>query len=76
MVTHLSSRSQPKGRFYTRLNEQDFLGLTIWEGKADPTAEVVVVQLRRRTGDNWETIGRLAVYRTGDGIYSRLPERT
>jgi hypothetical protein len=52
------------------------LGLTIWEGKADPTAEVVVVQLRRRTGDNWETIGRLAVYRTGDGIYSRLPERT
>ena len=72
----VSSRSQPKGRFYIRLNEQDFLGLTIWPGKSDPTAEVIVVQLRRKTGDSWETVGRLAVYRTSDGVYSKLPERT
>ena len=71
----MASASQPKGRFYTRLNEQDYLGLTIWAGKKDPTAEVVVVQLRRRDGDNWETVGRLAVYRTSDGTYSELPER-
>lgn len=71
----LSSRSQPKGRFYTRLNEQDFLGLTIWPGKTDPTAEVLVVQIRHREGDNWDTIGRLAVYRSSDGMYSKLPER-
>ena len=71
----MASASQPKGRFYTRLNEQDYLGLTIWAGKKDPTAEVVVVQLRRRDGDNWETVGRLAVYRTPDGTYSELPER-
>ena len=75
MVIVLNSTSQPKGRFYTRINEQDFLGITIWPGKTDPTAEVIVVQLRRRDGDNWETVGRLAVYRTSDGSYSKLPER-
>jgi len=75
MVIMLSSTSRPKGRFYTRVNEQDFLGITIWPGKTDPTAEVLVVQLRRRDGDDWETVGRLAVYRTSDGMYSKLPER-
>ena len=71
----MSSSSQPKGRFYTRINEQDYLGITIWPGKSDPNAEVIVVQLRRREGDNWETVGRLAVYRTADGEFSQLPER-
>jgi hypothetical protein len=71
----LNSTSQPKARFYTRLSEQDYLGISIWPGKTDPTAEVIVVQLRRRDGDDWETVGRLAVYRTSDGAYSQLPER-
>jgi hypothetical protein len=71
----LNSPSQPKARFYTRLSEQDYLGISIWPGKTDPTAEVIVVQLRRRDGDDWETVGRLAVYRTSDGAYSQLPER-
>lgn len=71
----LSSKSQPKARFYTRLDERDYLGITVWQGKTDPSAEVIVVQLRRRDGDNWETVGKLAVYRTSDGIYSKLPER-
>ena len=75
MVIVLSSTSQPKGRFYTRIDEQDFLGITIWSGKTETTAEVIVAQLRRRDGDNWETVGRLAVYRTSDGMYSKLPER-
>ena len=67
--------SQPIGRFYERLNEQDFLGLTIWSGKTDPNAEVLVVQLRRREGETWTTVGRLAIYRTSNGAYSQLPER-
>ena len=71
----LSQTSQPKARFYTRVNEQDYLGITVWRGKADPTAEVIAVQIRRRKGDEWETVGRLAVYRTSDGTYSKLPER-
>lgn len=75
MVIDLTSTSQPKARFYTRLNEQDYLGITVWPGKTDPNAEVIVVQLRRKDGDNWETVGRLAVYRTSEGTYSKLPER-
>jgi hypothetical protein len=71
----LSSASQPKARFHNRINENDFLGVTVWQGKSDPAAEVIVVQIRRRTGDSWETVGRLAVYRTAEGVYSKLPER-
>jgi hypothetical protein len=74
-VIKLSSTSQAKARFYTRLDERDFLGITVWLGKTDPAAEVIVVQLRRRDGDKWETVGRLAVYRTPEGTYSKLPER-
>ncbi len=69
------SPSQPKARFHMRINEQDYLNLTIWPGKADPAAEVIVTQIRRNNGENWETVGRLAVYRTPDGSYSKLPER-
>ena len=75
VVVKEMSPSQPKARFYTRINEQDYLGLTVWPGKADPSAEVVTIQLRRRDGENWETIGRLAVYKTPDGSYSKFPER-
>jgi hypothetical protein len=78
MVIELNSTpqpKQPKARFYTRLNDQDYLGITFWHGKTDPLAEVIVVQLRRRDGDKWETVGRLAVYRASNGTYSKLPER-
>jgi len=53
----------------------DYLSLTIWPGKSDPTAEVLTVQVRHQGGEGWETLSRLAVYRTGDGRYSQLPER-
>ena len=74
-LNSVSQPKQPKARYYTRLNERDFLGVNVWPGKTDPTAEVIVVQLRRRDGENWETVGQLAVYRTSDGTYSKLPER-
>jgi len=74
-VTKLSYKSQPIARFYTRINDQDFLGITVWKGKTDPTAEIIVAQIRRRSGDEWKTIGRLALYRTQDGTYSKLPEK-
>lgn len=72
----MSSTSQVRARFYTRVNENDFLGLTVWPGKSDPEAEVIVVQIRRREEDTWETVGRLAVYRSSNGTYSKLPERS
>jgi hypothetical protein len=74
VVKEMSS-SQPKARFHIRIDEQDYLNLTIWSGKADPSAEVIVAQIRRNNGENWETVGRLAVYRASDGSYSQLPER-
>ena len=75
MVSFVSVRSQPKASFRARLPNGDFLTLTVWGGKSDPTAEVITVQIRRRSGDLWETVGRLAAYRTADGSYSQLPER-
>ena len=65
-----------KARFSTRLPNGDFLGITVWPGKSDPNAEVLTVQDRHQTGQDWETVGKLAVYRTSDGKYSLLPERT
>jgi hypothetical protein len=71
----LSVRSQPKASFRIGLPNGDFLTLTVWPGKSDPMAEVITVQIRHRSGDLWETTGRLAAYRTADGSYSQLPER-
>jgi len=75
MVSFVSVRSQPKASMRTRLPNGDFLTLTVWLGKSDPTAEVITVQIRHLSGDRWETVGRLAAYRTADGNYSQLPER-
>lgn len=71
----MSVPSQPKASFRNRLDNGDFLTLTIWAGKSDPKAEVLTVQIRHLNGDIWETVGRLAAYRTADGSYSQLPER-
>jgi hypothetical protein len=49
--------------------------MAVWPGKKDPNAEVLTVQIRHSTGSSWETVGRLAVYRTSEGGYSQLPER-
>ena len=49
--------------------------MAVWPGKSDPEAEVVSVQLRRYDGD-WKTLGRVALYRAKDGVYSELPEKT
>ena len=67
--------SQPKARFGTKLPNGDFLTLTVWPGKSKPTDEVITVQIRHLSGDAWETVGRLAAYRTADGRYSQMTER-
>src|SRR5436309_13276340 len=71
----MSEKQTPKARFSTKLPNGDFLGVTIWQGKTDPNAEVVTVQSRHPTGEGWETTARIARYRTPDGKYSLLPER-
>ena len=74
-MSSMSVPSHPKVSFRNRLDNGDFLSLTVWAGKSDPNAEVITVQIRRLNGDVWETVGRLAAYRTADGNYSQLPER-
>jgi hypothetical protein len=71
----MAEKQTPKARFTTKLPNGDFLGITIWPGKSEPSAEVVTVQIRHPTGDSWETTARIALYRTPDGKYSLLPER-
>src|SRR5207247_9285781 len=71
----MSEKQTPKARFSTKLPNGDFLGVTIWQGKTDPNAEVVTVQIRHPSGEGWETTARIALYRTHDGKYSLLPER-
>ena len=48
------SPSEPKARFYTRINENDYLSVTVWPVKSDPLAEVITLQLRRNEGEKWE----------------------
>jgi hypothetical protein len=72
----LSERPQPKVRFSTRTVDGDFLSFAVWPGKSDPSAEVLTIQVRRLKDNLWETVGRLAVYRTSDGRYAQLPERS
>ena len=71
----MAEKQTPKARFSTKLPNGDFLGITVWPGKSEPSAEVVSVQIRHQTGDTWETTARIALYRTPDGKYSLLPER-
>ncbi|WP_455364514.1 hypothetical protein [[Eubacterium] cellulosolvens] len=68
-------KSYPKAKFSNRLPNGDYLTLSVWPGKKDPDAEVLTVQIRGVREGEWETVGRLAVYRTSDGNYSQLPER-
>jgi hypothetical protein len=80
MVMNLSEASQPKrekARFNLRLGAegQDYLGFIVWPAKNEPNAEVIAVDVRRLEGDVWKTLGRLAIYRTADGQYKKLPDR-
>ncbi|HEV2119678.1 MAG TPA: hypothetical protein VGS11_06195 [Candidatus Bathyarchaeia archaeon] len=72
----MAERQRYKARFTSKLPNGDFLGLTVWPGKSDPNAEVLTIQIRRQGGAGWETVHRIAIYRTPDGRYSLLPERT
>lgn len=71
-----AGKSKPKASFSSRLPNGDFLHIAVWVGKSDPTAEVLAVDIRHNSGDKWMSLGRLALYRTKDGIYSQLPDRS
>ena len=72
----MAERQKYKAKFTSKLPNGDFLGLTVWPGKSDPNAEVLTIQIRHQGSTGWETVHRVAIYRTSDGRYSLLPERT
>jgi hypothetical protein len=54
----------------------EFLNLSVWQGKTDPKSEIVRVEVRKLTSQQeWQTVTRIAVFRTSDGRYSQLPDR-
>jgi hypothetical protein len=67
--------AKPKGSFFSRLPNGDLLNVTIWSAKSDLEAEVVTAEIRRYSSDsNWQTLGRLARYRSPEGNYKQLAE--
>jgi hypothetical protein len=50
----------------------DYLNLAVFGVKKDPAAEVLAVSIQRHTGTNWEDLGRLSVFRSGEGNYSEI----
>ena len=71
----MSEKSRPKVKFFTSLPNGDYLNFAVWQGKTDPSAEVFTIQVSHKEDDSWQNIARLAIYRTADGQYSKLPER-
>jgi len=71
----MSEKTRPKYSFSKKLGGGEFLNVAVWPGRSNPEDEVLSVQLRRFDGD-WKTLGRLALYRTREGTYSELPEKT
>jgi len=68
--------NQPKARFSTRLPSGEFLNLSVWQGKSDPKSEIIRVEVRGLSKQqDWQTVARIAVFRTSDGRYSQLPDR-
>ena len=71
----MEKRSYPKARFSTKLSTGEFLNLSVWQGKSDPKSEVIRVEIRKLEKDTWESVARIAVYRSSEGNYSQLPDR-
>jgi hypothetical protein len=71
----MEKRNYPKARFSTRLSTGEFLNMSVWQGKSDPKSEVIRVEIRKLEKDTWQSVARIAVYRTSEGNYSQLPDR-
>jgi len=68
--------NQPKARFSARLPSGEFLNLSVWQGKSDPKSEIIRAEVRGlNKQQEWQTVARIALFRTSDGRYSQLPDR-
>ena len=67
---------RPKHSFRIPLPDGSNLSLAVFATRNDPTAEVISVQITRIVDNNWVTDAKLAVYRSPEGNYTQLPNRT
>ena len=67
---------RPKASFSAKLPNDDYLNVSVWPGRTDPAADQLTIQVRHLSGERWETIARIALYRTREGEYRQLPERS
>ena len=66
---------RPKESFRIPLGDGKTLSVAIFPTRKDPRAEVISVQVQKYEDEKWENIGKIAVYRSPEGNYSRLPDR-
>ena len=66
---------RPKESFRIPLGDGKTLSVAIFPTRKDPRAEVISVQVQKYEDEKWENIGKIAVYRSPEGNYSRLPYR-
>lgn len=71
----------PREKFFIPIDAESFqnvdrvyLNVGIWPGTKDPTADVIQVRISGLKNDSWEEIGRISIYRDGQG-YRELPPR-
>jgi hypothetical protein len=67
---------RPKHSFRIPLPDGSNLSLAVFATRNDPAAEVISVQITRIVDNNWVTDAKLAVYRSPEGNYTQLPNRT
>jgi hypothetical protein len=67
---------RPKHSFRIPLPDGSNLSLAVFATRNDPAAEVISVQITRLVENNWVTDAKLAVYRSPEGNYTQLPDRT
>jgi hypothetical protein len=66
---------RPKESFRMPLGDGKTLSVAIFPTKKDPKAEVISVQVQQYSDEKWENVGKIAIYRSPEGNYSRLPDR-
>ena len=65
----------PKANFRVPLQDGSNLSISVFPTKKDPKAEVIAVQISRKVEEKWENRQILAIYRSPEGDYVKLPDR-
>jgi len=61
---------RPKASFSAKLPNDDYLNVSVWPGKTDPTADQLTIQVRHLSGEEWETIARIARAKSSKSSYT------